>query len=164
MEVKLKKAQEQDRSLLWNMLQFTLYDSSFFMDNEINKEGVFEYKWFNNYFTDEDRAAYIIQDECENVLGMAMVNAYLKLQHSCKAQCVSEFLILPKYRRHHIGKRVAHMLFDMYDGEWEVQPMDNNKGAYTFWEKVIAEYSNNKYTKNELEGQEDVFVFASKKV
>lgn len=164
MDVRVRKVEEQDRKLLWNLLQFALYDSTFFMDNEINKEGIFEYKWFNNYFTDADRMAYIIQDEHNNVLGMAMVNYYLKVPHSCKAQCIAEFLVLPKYRRHHIGKKVAHAIFDMYAGEWEVQPMENNEGAYKFWEKVIAEYSNNNYTKHKIEDEQDVFVFASKKM
>ena len=163
MDLKIKKVEIEEKHILFNLMQFALYDSTFYIDNKMNKEGVFEYKWLDNYFTDEDRAAYLIQDECDNILGMAMVNGYLKVPHNCKAQSIAEFLVLPKYRKQHIGKKVAHAVFNMYDGEWEVQPMENNQGAYMFWEKTIVDYSNNNYIKHKLEDGEDIFVFSSNK-
>ena len=163
MDIQIKRAGIENKKIIYNLLQFVLYDSTFYMDNDINKEAVFEYKWLDNYFTDDDRDAYIIYDGEDNILGMAMVNSYLKVPHKCKAQCIAEFLVLPKYRRCNIGKRVAHLIFNMYDGEWEVQPMENNEGAYMFWEKTIAEYSNNNYIKHKIEKEQDVFVFASNK-
>ena len=78
-----------------------------------------------------------------------------------EGKSVAEFLILPKYRRHHIGKKVAYDIFERFKGDWEVQPMENNPIAYSFWKNIIAEYTNNNYvTKND--GTEDVFIFNNK--
>lgn len=162
MNFELKKATFDDKELLWNLLQFALYDGSFYVDNKIDENGLFEYSWYNNYFTDDDRFAYLIRSE-NLILGFALVNSNLKLSHDCNAQTIAEFLILPQYRKNHIGKKVAYQIFDMFEGEWEVQPMENNIGAYLFWRKVIKEYSNNKYETYHFEDQEDVFVFNTNK-
>ena len=162
MDYKLKKITVDNKQLLWNLLQFALYDGSFYINNKIGENGLFEYNWFENYFTDDDRVAYLIKSE-NSILGFVLVNSNLKLLHDCKAQTIAEFLILPQYRKNHIGKKVAYEIFDMFDGEWEVQPMENNTGAYQFWRKIIREYSNNKYETYHFEDQEDVFVFETNK-
>ena len=73
-------------------------------------------------------------------------------------KCIAEFLIMPRFRRNHLGKRVAYEIFDKFKGDWEVQPMENNPVAYSFWKSVISEYTNDNYIiKND--GIEDVFIF-----
>ena len=158
MYYEIVKVKKEDKDKLYRLLQYALYDGSQYIDNEINDECIFEYKWFNNYFTDDDRDAYFIKDG-NKFLGMAMVNENLKFNEEGK--CISEFLILPKYRRCHIGKRVAYDIFNMFKGDWEVQPMENNPIAYSFWKNIINEYTNGNYTiKND--GVEDVFIFNNK--
>ena len=56
---------------------------------------------------------------------------------------IAEFMVIPKYRRNKIGKRVAFECFDMYKGNWEVSPSFGSKSAYSFWNNVINEYTNN---------------------
>ncbi len=162
MNYELKKVTIDDKEILWNLLQLALYDGSFYVDNEVDENGIYEYNWFNNYFTDNDRTAFIIKNE-NKILGFALINGNLKIAHDCKAQTIAEFLILPPYRKNHIGKKVAYEIFNMFDGEWEVQPMDNNVGAYQFWRKIIKEYTNNEYKVYQFDDQEDVFIFKSKK-
>ena len=158
MNYEIIKVKESEKDELYRLLQYALYDGSQYIDNEINEEGVFEYKWFDNYFTDDNRDAYFIKDG-NKFLGMVMVNENLKFNNSGK--CIAEFLIMPQYRRKHIGKRVAYDIFEMYKGDWEVQPMENNPNAYSFWKNIITEYTNGNYTiKNN--GIEDVFIFNNK--
>jgi predicted acetyltransferase len=161
MNIEIVKIEEKDRSFLWNLLQFALYDGSFYVENHINEQGLFDYKWFDNYFTDNDRSAYFIKFD-NKIVGFAMVNENLKVKHDSKAQSIAEFLILPQFRKNHIGKIAAYKIFDMYNGEWEVQPMENNDGAYEFWKKIIIEYSKDSYKLFEFDDMEDVFVFKSK--
>ena len=72
------------------------------------------------------------------------------------------FLIMPEFRRNQIGTKAATLAFEKYLGPWEVQPMENNKAAYSFWQKVIKNYTNNDYIiKND--GVEDVFIFNNHK-
>lgn len=161
MNIEIVKVLEKDKDVLWKLLQFALYDGSFYIDNKINEKGIFEYKWFDNYFIDKDRFAYFIKQN-NNILGFVMINSNLKVKHDCPAQTIAEFLILPQYRKKHIGKIVAYKVFDTYSGEWEVEPMDNNAGAYEFWKKIISEYTNSNYKAYKLDNMEDVFVFKSK--
>ena len=157
MEYKIVEATEKDKDKLYRLLQYALYDGSQYIDNEINHECTFEYKWFENYFTDANRNAYFVMN-ADAYLGMVFVNEHLKFNKTGK--CIAEFLILPRYRRNHLGKRVAFDIFNMFKGDWEVQPMENNPIAYSFWKNIIAEYTNGEYSvKND--GIEDVFMFKS---
>ena len=159
MDYELEKVELKDKDKLYRLLQYALYDGSQYIDNDINEECIFEYKWFDNYFTDPSRYAYFIKNNDE-YLGFAMVNQNLKFTKAGK--CIAEFLILPKYRRCHLGKRVAYEIFNKFPGDWEVQPMENNPIAYAFWKHIINEYTNGNYiTKND--GIEDVFMFNNAK-
>lgn len=158
MDYEIVKVEKEDKDKLYRLLQYALYDGSQYIDNDIDEECRFEYGWFDNYFTDDDRDAYFIKNG-KSYLGMAMVNENLKFNEEGK--CISEFLILPKYRRCHIGKRVAYDIFNMFKGDWEVQPMENNPTAYAFWKNIINEYTNGNYTVKNDE-IEDVFMFKTK--
>ena len=158
MNYEIVEVAEKDKDKLEKLLQFALYDSSQYIDNDINENCIFEYKWFDKYFTDKNRNAYLIKNN-NNYLGMVMVNEYLKFNTNGK--CIAEFLILPKYRRNHIGKKVAYDIFEKFKGDWEVQPMENNPIAYSFWKNIIREYTSGNYiVKND--GIEDVFIFNNK--
>lgn len=66
-------------------------------------------------------------------------------------------MVIPKYRKNKIGKRVAFDCFNMYKGNWEISPSFGSKSAYDFWNKVINEYTNgnNKY-------EDRIFMFNNK--
>ena len=129
MKYKIVNATEKDKDKLYRLLQYALYDGSQYVNNEINKDCIFEYDWFDNYFTDKDRHAYFIKND-NKYLGMVLINSHLKFNNEGKS--VSEFLILPRYRRCHIGKKVAYDIFEKFKGNREVQPMKNNTIAYDF--------------------------------
>ena len=157
MEYQIVEATEKDKEKLYRLLQYALYDGSQYIDNDINEDCIYEYKWFDKYFTEPSRNAYFIKNN-KDYLGMVFVNEYLKFNKSGK--CIAEFLILPRYRRNHIGKQVAYDIFNMFKGDWEVQPMENNPIAYSFWKNIINEYTKGNYeVKND--GIEDVFIFKS---
>lgn len=158
MDYKIIEAKEEDKEKLYRLLQYALYDGSQYIDNNINNECIYEYKWFDNYFTDKSRNAYFIMNN-DKYLGMVFVNENLKFNKTGK--CIAEFLILPRYRRNHIGKKVAFDIFNMFKGDWEVQPMENNPIAYNFWKNTINEYTKGNYIiKND--NIEDVFIFNNK--
>ena len=158
MNYQIVEVSKNEKSKLYKMLQFALYDGSFYIDNNINNNIEFEYKWFEEYFLNPKRKAYFIKNN-EKYLGMVMVNENIKFIKEGK--CIAEFFILPRYRRNHLGKKVAFDIFNKFKGWWEVQPMENNPIAYSFWKNTIAEYTKNKYSvKNG--GVEDIFIFESK--
>ena len=54
---------EKEKQVLFRMLQYSLFEESISDQNEMNQEALFEYEWFENYFTDDDREAYFIREE-----------------------------------------------------------------------------------------------------
>lgn len=158
MNYEIVDVKQEEKDKLHKLLQYALYDGSQYIENDINEDCIFEYKWFDKYFTDNNRNAYFIKSG-NRYLGMIMVNENLKFNKTGK--CIAEFLIMPRFRKNHIGKNVAYKIFEKFKGDWEVQPMENNPGAYSFWKKIISEYTNGNYiTKND--GIEDVFIFNNK--
>ncbi len=89
------KVKKDNKDKLYRLLQYALYDSSQYINNVINEDCIFEYKWFDYYFISSDRDAYFIKDG-DKFLGMAMVNEHLEFNTSGK--CIAEFLIMPMYK------------------------------------------------------------------
>ena len=142
MEYQLEKVTFYKKDILYNLLQFALYDGSQYIENELNENGNFNYTWFDNYFTDDNRESYFIKSQ-NKYIGFVMINENLKFNNSGKS--IAEFLIMPQYRRHHIGKKVAMEIFNMYPGWWEVEPIENSESAYKFWKKTIEEHTLNNF-------------------
>ena len=151
-EVQLERVTEKTRQTLWNLLQYMLFETSPSGKNVANEDGSFDYKYFDNYFTDEDRDAYLIKSKTGELMGFVMINQYLqkvKTGHS-----IAEFLVLTRFRKNGVGSEVAKRCFAMYPGNWEVGPADGSDSAYRFWKAVIDGVTN---ADNKLE--DGLFVF-----
>lgn len=136
-EIRLERVSESTRQTLWNLLQYMLFETSPSGKNVANEDGSFDYKYFDDYFTDNDRDAYLIRSETGELMGFVMINQYfqkVKTGHS-----IAEFLVLPRFRRNGVGSEVAKRCFAMYPGNWEVGPADGSESAYKFWKAVIDE-------------------------
>ncbi len=154
-QYKLEKVKVEDKDILYRLLQYSLFEESLTDLKEMNNEAIFEYKWFDSYFEENNREAYFIKEqETNKILGFAMVNQYM--QKSGEGHSIAEFMIIPKYRRLKIGKRVAKELFDMHKGNWEVKPAYGSSLAYSFWKNVIDEY-----TSNNNKFEDGIFIFES---
>ena len=157
MNYKLEKVIYDKKDILYNLLQFALYDGSRYIENELDENSKFKYKWFDNYFTDNNRSAYFIKNN-NLYIGFVMINENLKFNNCGKS--IAEFLIMPQYRRCHIGKKVAIEIFEKNKGYWEVQPIKNSEQAYLFWKNVIEEYTNNNYI-IKMDKNEELFTFSN---
>lgn len=142
MTVHLQKVTSSERQILWNLLQYMVFETSPYGNNEINPDGTFDYKYFDKYFTDADRVAFLIRDEHNGLLGFVMINQYL--QKTDSGHAIAEFMILPRFRRHGIGREAAKKCFSLFPGNWEVQPAPGSKTAYKFWKSVIDETTDKK--------------------
>ncbi len=134
-QVRLQKVTEADRQTLWNLLQYMLFETSPSGKNVARADGSFEYKYFDDYFTDDDREAYFIKALDGELMGFVMINKHL--QKVSDGHAIAEFLILPRFRRKGIGREVARRCFEMHPGNWEVGPADGSESAYRFWKNVI---------------------------
>ena len=78
MDVRLDKVLLEEKDILYRLLQFALYDGSKYTDNDIDSNGIFSYKWFDNYFTDENRFSYFIRSN-DDIIGIVMINKHMKV-------------------------------------------------------------------------------------
>ena len=162
MNISLEKVEENKKEILYRLLEFSLYDGSNYINNKMENDGVFKYQYFPNYFKEDSREAYFIKYN-KKIVGFFMINKYLKvLEKKDNNYSVAEFLIIPKYRRMHIGRLASTKLFNLHKGNWEVQPMENNKIAYKFWGNTINNYTKGNYELKHFDNMEDVFVFSNK--
>lgn len=140
-EIQLEKVTEESRQTLWNLLQYMVFETSPSGNNVAGPDGSFEYKHFDNYFTDDNREAYLIKAPDGELMGFVMINQYLQKAQSGHA--IAEFLILPRFRRNGVGREVARRCFKMHPGNWEVSPADGSASAYGFWKTIIDEITDN---------------------
>lgn len=146
MDIILEKVEECKKDVLYRLLQYSLFEESISDQNDMNEEALFEYPWFEHYFTEEGREACFIREKgTDKLLGFAMINTYV--QRFDSGHSIAEFMVLPKFRRNNIGKKAAFACFGRYSGNWEVSPSYGSERAYLFWKHVIDEYSgkNNQY-------------------
>lgn len=162
MKIRLERVRPDKKATLYRLLQYSLFEESSTDLNEMNEEGIFEYKWFDYYFRKRnndpyDRDAYFIRHNKEGrLLGFVMVNTYLQIFK--EGHSIAEFLIIPKYRRMGAGRMAATEIFDMYGGNWEVSPSYGSESAYKFWKDVI-----NKYTGGHYKFEDETFLFIKDK-
>ena len=156
MNIILDRIKEEEKNVLYRLLEYSLFEESLNDGNEMNDDAIFEYKYFDSYFTDNDRDAFFVRErETNKLLGFVMINTYM--QKCSSGHSIAEFMIIPKYRRNKIGEKVAFECFDMYKGNWEVSPSYGSDSAYNFWKKVIDEYTNDDNKLND-----GIFIFNNK--
>ncbi len=154
MDFTLQKVTQSERQILWNLLQFMVFETSIYGKNDIQDDGTFSYKYFDKYFTDEGRIAFLIRDKDNHLLGFVMINQYL--QKVKNGHAIAEFMILPRSRRQGIGRAVAKRCFALFPGNWEVQPARGSESAYKFWKSIIDEF-----TGDDNQAKDGIFVFRS---
>ena len=139
MDLGLDKVINNDKEILFRLLQYSLYEESLYDGNEMNDKGLFDYKTFDSFFDNNDKCAYFIKEKNSNkLLGFVMIIT------NNKGYRIEDFMVIPKYRNKKIGKQIAFMCFDKYKGYWEISPSLGSESAYIFWKKTIDEYTNNR--------------------
>ena len=151
MQAQLKKASVENETIIKNLMQFYMYDFSEFVDIDAQEDGLFAaYKYLYEYWKENNnRFPYIIQKDRKHV-GFVLVRFIGSAER--KYFSVAEFFVMKKYRRSGIGRTIAHHLFDLHKGNWEVFQRESNTPAQLFWNKVIDEYTKGNFTERFEDG------------
>ncbi|MDQ0859265.1 GNAT family N-acetyltransferase [Bacillus sp. V2I10] len=149
MEFSLKIADFSERTIVENLLQYYSYDFTEFNHNRVNDQGRFnDYPYFENYWTEIGRYPYLIKVR-EEYAGFVMV----RYDASGNYFSMAEFFIMKKFRQSGLGKKIAHNVFQLHSGKWEVLQVEKNKPAQSFWRKVIGEFTAGDYTERMVNGR-----------
>lgn len=144
MKFEIQEVKEQDKEVIYNLMQLYTYELSFFEDEttdfKLLDSGLYVMsKYVEMYWTSDKRHPYILK--CDNELAgfvLARYNEYGKNE-------IAEFFVLNKYRRSGAGKFMANEMFELYKGPWEVRTLLKNERAQNFLRNVIREFSNNNF-------------------
>lgn len=77
---------------------------------------------------------------------------------------VNEFFLIQSLRGKGIAERVANIVFDQFNGNWELftNPLKENIVGQKFWRKTISNYTNGAYVEEEgetFDGSKLIFRF-----
>ena len=142
MNVVLSKVELGQKPILRNLVEYYEYDFSIYTDRDVNSSGTFEYKYLDNYWTEENRYPYFIIVN-EEYAGFALIRKIFKDEESYYS--MAEFFVLKKYRRKNVGKKAAYIIFKTYKGTWHIHQHEKNIPSQKFWREIIKEFTKNNY-------------------
>ena len=154
----LKKVQNKDRDLLWNINQKYLYEMTNFYDDPMDENGNYHYGYFDEYFSDPKRKAYFICNDGV-LVGFAMLCPYSNIEQDSD-YTMAEFTIFPSFRRRHLALDAAKMILARHPGKWEIKYNEKNRGAKNLWHTVAGSYEPEIYHLNE---EETVLLFKAER-
>lgn len=145
----LQKVQAKEAYVLHNIMQFYIYEFSKYIPI-IRLEQNGAYKPFNleKYWDNDNFHAYFIKVEDE-LIGFALVESAT----GTSPNTIQEFFIMDKHSGNGYGKEIAKELFTMFPGDWKITQIENNEPAHAFWQGLIKEISNGKFTERFEEGK-----------
>ena len=88
MNICLKKADPAKKEILFRLLQYSLFEESLHDQNTINEDALFDYPWFDLYFTEKDRAAFFIHEQDTSRLSAGITSA--EIPPSSVLRCIRE--------------------------------------------------------------------------
>lgn len=156
MKINIVPATAELMPVIQNMARFYAYDLSkscgFYQlfDWSFPENGLYEALDISKYWQPECYP-FIMQIDGE-LAGFALINkvgSILNIDWN-----MGEFFIVGKFQGKGLGRQVAFEIFNKFPGYWEIMQMPLNLPAIKFWKKIVAEYSNNKFTEAKITVQE----------
>jgi predicted acetyltransferase len=108
-------------------------------------QSIYECFDFKNYFTEENRRAFLIKVG-EELAGFVLLHKQFKDEKFHWE--MGEFFVFGKFQGKGIGAQIANKIWQQFPGSWEVSVIPENTPAYSFWKRVIAAYTNEHFTES----------------
>lgn len=122
----------EDKTLLWNRMQHYMAELTPF-GNFAPVDGIFQYKWFNLYWTDSNRFPFWATINNERV-------AFALVCREDRTE-MAEFYSFPEFRRSGAALDFARRILKRFPGPWELSEYRQNVAAVAFWHRVLEGYS-----------------------
>lgn len=110
------------------------------------------------WFADDSSHPLVILKN-DRPVGFALVSRPPRNQRSNIDFRMAEFFITIKERRLGIGRDAARLIFNRFNGTWEVSEFQYNAAAVAFWRNIVAEFTRGRYRESQSHGEvRQVFV------
>lgn len=157
--ISIHRVEYDQKSILRNLLELYKYDFSEFDPEDVNENGLFEYRYLDHYWTEDGRHPFVIRVDGK-LAGFALIRETGTNEQDEIIYSMSEFFVMKKYRQLGVGKYLATDLFNKFSGIWKIAQIETNKPSQLFWRKVIGNYTKNNYQEvreNGWEGPIQIF-------
>jgi predicted acetyltransferase len=124
------------------MLELYQYELSDIWDQDLDANGEYGYDLTRHVEGGRFFAHVLLVDE--HYAGFALVAPAVVTRKD--GFWMEQFFILKKYRHTGLGTALAHHVFQIHPGPWEVGQMPGNLSARAFWRKVIASITGGCFT------------------
>ena len=135
-------ARTEDFVALGRMLELYQYELSDIWDQDLDANGGYGYDLTRHMEGERFFAHVLLVDE--HYAGFALVAPAVVTRKD--GFWMEQFFILKKYRHTGLGTALAHHVFQIHPGPWEVGQMPGNLSALAFWRKVIASITGGCFT------------------
>jgi predicted acetyltransferase len=116
-----------------------------------NREPEMMARWFAD---DSSYPFTILRDGAPQ--GFALVSRPL-MKQTQRSEAVdfrmAEFFIVRHARRLGLGRDAAELIFNRFDGRWEIVEFMRNQGAVAFWRSIVGDYTHGKFQESVVHGE-----------
>lgn len=141
MNTKIKSVSLDEKDTLANLLEKYNYEFSQYDKRQFDDNGLFGYKYLNNYFTEENRHAYFIYVD-GTLAGFALINKYKECDIPIDWS-MAEFFVSYNFRRQGVATEVVRQIFSLHKGRWYIKYHKKNVASVVLWNKIAKMYSDN---------------------
>lgn len=130
-------ASAEQSPIVANLLELYAHDFSEFRNLEIGEDGRFGYPSLPFYWSERHRHPFLFKIHGK-LAGLALVQRGSQVSDDNAVWDMAEFFILRGCRRLGIGTQLAHEVWRLFPGKWEVRVMHANVPAQRFWVGAIS--------------------------
>lgn len=143
MKVELRRVNTDEKEIVYNLFNYYLYDMSEYTGWNLDSTGKidFDTSILEIYWKEEDYYPYFILCDSE-IAGFSFIR---KDPFNESFYDIGQFFVLRKFKGKGIGRRAFELSVSKYPGKWLTRVLPNNKGAMSFWIKVISEITHGEY-------------------
>lgn len=146
-EIEITRASLEDRLPVFRMLELYQHDLSDIWDQDLDVHGEYGYE-LDRFWDGKEAWPYVFR-VAGGLAGFALVDKRVLIAGD--DFWLDQFFVLKKYRRRGVGGRAAAAVFNQHTGRWQVGQMHANTAALTFWRHVIASYTGDEYTEEQVD-------------
>ena len=133
-----------EKEVLKNLLEKYDYEFSLYDNRDVNDLGLYGYDYLDHYWVEANRYPFFIKVDGK-LAGFVMINDYPEVEKGTQ-YTLAEFFVMYKYRKMGVGRRAAYYVFDKFKGTWQLKRHPKNLASVQFWNAVVNDYTQGKYT------------------
>ncbi len=105
-------------------------------------------RWFSD---DSTHPLVILRNE--QPVGFALVSRPVMKRAESADHRLAEFFVAKSVRRLGVGRQAAELIFNRFNGRWEITEITRNQTAVAFWRDVVSGYTNGDFRESVVQGE-----------